>query len=139
MPGTLSAHFLLFLLFSADLLSPFFFRLRGFGFDWVGFNRDGRDGCCSIDLEKREAGWSGFHTKFLASRQTPITRGKFFSHRMRKKSARALNIFPINQIYYQRAPSCFCEASKDQVKNVKAILICFEALSGLKVDFFKSR
>lgn len=33
----------------------------------------------------------------------------------------------------------FCEANKEQqVKNVKAILICFEALSGLKVNFFKS-
>lgn len=29
----------------------------------------------------------------------------------------------------------FCEASEYQVKNVKATLICFEAVSGLKVNF----
>lgn len=30
----------------------------------------------------------------------------------------------------------FCEASEFQVKNVKATLICFEAVLGLKVNFF---
>lgn len=33
----------------------------------------------------------------------------------------------------------FCEASEYQVKNVKATLICFEAVSGLKVNFFFSK
>ena len=30
------------------------------------------------------------------------------------------------------------KVDKEQVKNVKPILICFEALLGLKVNFFKS-
>lgn len=32
----------------------------------------------------------------------------------------------------------FCEADEDQIKNVKAILQCFDAVLGLKVNFFKS-
>lgn len=32
----------------------------------------------------------------------------------------------------------FCKADEDQVKNVKTILLCFEAVSGMKVNFFKS-
>ena len=32
----------------------------------------------------------------------------------------------------------FCEAKEDQIKNVKAILYCFEAVLGLKINFFKS-
>ena len=31
-----------------------------------------------------------------------------------------------------------CEANEDQIKNVKAILFCFESVSGLKINFFKS-
>lgn len=32
----------------------------------------------------------------------------------------------------------FCEAEEDQVQNIKATLICVEAVSGLKINFFKS-
>ena len=32
----------------------------------------------------------------------------------------------------------FCDANEDQIRNVKAILICFEAVSGLEINFFKS-
>ena len=32
----------------------------------------------------------------------------------------------------------FCYAEDDKIKNVKATLLCFEAVSGLKVNFFKS-
>ena len=32
----------------------------------------------------------------------------------------------------------FREANEDQIKNGKAILFCFEAVSGLKISFFKS-
>lgn len=32
----------------------------------------------------------------------------------------------------------FCRADKEQIKNVKAILLCFEAVSGMKINFFKS-
>ena len=32
----------------------------------------------------------------------------------------------------------FCDAKEEQIKNVVAILRCFEAVSGLKVIFFKS-
>eukprot|EP00268_Persea_americana_P042204 TRINITY_DN4223_c4_g1_i1.p1 TRINITY_DN4223_c4_g1~~TRINITY_DN4223_c4_g1_i1.p1 ORF type:complete len:155 (-),score=18.14 TRINITY_DN4223_c4_g1_i1:1424-1888(-) len=32
----------------------------------------------------------------------------------------------------------FCGADEDQVKNVKVILICFEAVLGLEINFFKS-
>lgn len=32
----------------------------------------------------------------------------------------------------------FCDAKVEQVWNMKAILLCFEAVFGLKVSFFKS-
>ena len=32
----------------------------------------------------------------------------------------------------------FCEASADQIRNVKAILFCFEAVSRLKINFLKT-
>lgn len=33
----------------------------------------------------------------------------------------------------------FCYAKVEQVWNMKAILLCFEAVFGLKVSFFKSK
>ena len=33
----------------------------------------------------------------------------------------------------------FCEASEDQIRNVKAILVFFEAVWELKTNFFKSK
>ena len=32
----------------------------------------------------------------------------------------------------------FCDATEDQLKNVKSILLCFEVVSGLQVNFFKN-
>lgn len=32
----------------------------------------------------------------------------------------------------------FCDANEEEVRNAKAIIWCFEAMSGLKVNFFKS-
>ena len=32
----------------------------------------------------------------------------------------------------------FCEANEDQIRNVKVSLICFEAVSGLKINFYNS-
>lgn len=32
----------------------------------------------------------------------------------------------------------FCDANETQICNIKAILLCFEAVSGLRVNFFKS-
>lgn len=33
----------------------------------------------------------------------------------------------------------FCDADQDQGMTLKAILLCFEAVSGLKVNSFKSK
>jgi len=35
--------------------------------------------------------------------------------------------------------SFFCEANNKSVFNIKAILLCFELASGLRVNFFKSK
>ena len=32
----------------------------------------------------------------------------------------------------------FCDVDEDEIKNVKATMLCFEAVSGLKINFFKS-
>ena len=32
----------------------------------------------------------------------------------------------------------FCDAEEEQLRNFKAILLCFEAVLGLRVNFFKS-
>ena len=32
----------------------------------------------------------------------------------------------------------FCEGFEDHIRNVKAILTCFEAVLGLKINFFKN-
>lgn len=32
----------------------------------------------------------------------------------------------------------FCDANEEQIWNLKAILICFKAILGLKINFFKS-
>lgn len=32
----------------------------------------------------------------------------------------------------------FCDVEEDEVQNVKAILLCFEVVSGLTINFFKS-
>ena len=45
---------------------------------------------------------------------------------------------PISHLQFVDNTLVFFEANEDQIKNVKAILICFEAVSGLKINFFKS-
>ena len=32
----------------------------------------------------------------------------------------------------------FCEVEEDQIINIKAILLCFKVVSGLKINFLKS-
>ena len=46
---------------------------------------------------------------------------------------------PISHLQFADDTLIFCEANEDQIKNVKAILICFETVSGLKINFFKSK
>lgn len=43
----------------------------------------------------------------------------------------------INHLQFADDTLLFCDADVDQLLNVKAILLCFEAVSGLKVNFFK--
>ena len=48
--------------------------------------------------------------------------------------------FPlISHLHFANDTLILCEATKEQVKNMKAILICCEALSSLKVNFFESK
>ena len=49
----------------------------------------------------------------------------------------AADVNPISHLQFADDALNFCEANEDQVKNVKAILICYEAVSGLKINFFK--
>ena len=44
----------------------------------------------------------------------------------------------INHLQFADDTLLFCDAKVDQLLNVKAILLCFGAVSGLKVNFFKS-
>ena len=47
------------------------------------------------------------------------------------------DVNPISHLQFADDTLIFCETNEDQVKNVKAILICYEAVSGLKINFFK--
>lgn len=44
----------------------------------------------------------------------------------------------VTHLQYADETLIFCEANEDQIRNVKAIHLCFEAVSGLKISFFKS-
>ncbi|CAN1732048.1 Putative ribonuclease H protein At1g65750 [Linum perenne] len=44
----------------------------------------------------------------------------------------------VNHIFYADDSLVFCEASASQVRFLAAILICFECISGLKINFHKS-
>lgn len=48
------------------------------------------------------------------------------------------DVNPISHLQFADDTLIFCGANEVQVKNVKAILICFEAVSSLKINFFKS-
>lgn len=43
-----------------------------------------------------------------------------------------------NHLQYADGTLIFCGENEDQIRNVKATLISFEAVSGLKVNFFKT-
>lgn len=45
---------------------------------------------------------------------------------------------PISLLQFADDMLIFCEDNEDQIKNVKATLLCFEAVSNLKIDFFNS-
>eukprot|EP00268_Persea_americana_P020812 TRINITY_DN20882_c2_g1_i2.p1 TRINITY_DN20882_c2_g1~~TRINITY_DN20882_c2_g1_i2.p1 ORF type:complete len:128 (-),score=25.84 TRINITY_DN20882_c2_g1_i2:66-449(-) len=44
----------------------------------------------------------------------------------------------VNLLHFANNALIFCGAEVKQIVNVKTILICFEAVSGLKVNLFKS-
>ena len=50
----------------------------------------------------------------------------------------ARNSLEISHLQYADDTLIFCGADEYQVRNVKATILCFEAVSGLKVNFFKS-
>lgn len=45
----------------------------------------------------------------------------------------------ISHLQYADNTLIFCEAEDDQVRNIKAILLCFKAVSRLKINFYKSK
>lgn len=45
---------------------------------------------------------------------------------------------PVTHLKFYNDTLLFCVAEEDQVKNVIAILICYEAVSRLKMNLFKS-
>lgn len=50
----------------------------------------------------------------------------------------AQNALMVTQLQFVDDTIIFCDAKRDQVKNVVAILRCFEGVSGLKVNLSKS-
>eukprot|EP00268_Persea_americana_P046828 TRINITY_DN48445_c0_g1_i1.p1 TRINITY_DN48445_c0_g1~~TRINITY_DN48445_c0_g1_i1.p1 ORF type:complete len:114 (-),score=18.34 TRINITY_DN48445_c0_g1_i1:96-437(-) len=44
----------------------------------------------------------------------------------------------ITQLQFVDDAILFCEAEEEQLRNIKVILLCFEAVSSLRVNFFKS-
>ena len=44
----------------------------------------------------------------------------------------------VSHLQYADEPFLFCDAEDDQVKNMAAILRCFEAVLGLRINFSKS-
>ena len=50
----------------------------------------------------------------------------------------ARNIPAISHLQFVDDALIFCGDDEDQIRNVKATLLCFEAVSGLKDNFFKS-
>ena len=43
----------------------------------------------------------------------------------------------ITHLQFANDTFLFCEANETQILNIKAILLCFEAISSLRVDLFK--
>eukprot|EP00268_Persea_americana_P005048 TRINITY_DN11696_c0_g1_i8.p1 TRINITY_DN11696_c0_g1~~TRINITY_DN11696_c0_g1_i8.p1 ORF type:complete len:234 (+),score=29.37 TRINITY_DN11696_c0_g1_i8:35-736(+) len=50
----------------------------------------------------------------------------------------ARNFQAISHLQFADDTLIFCGENEDQIRNVKATLLCFEAVSGLKVNFLKS-
>lgn len=48
----------------------------------------------------------------------------------------ATNALSVSHLQFADDILIFCEAREDQVRNIKATLICFEAVSGMKIIFF---
>eukprot|EP00268_Persea_americana_P038868 TRINITY_DN38524_c0_g1_i1.p1 TRINITY_DN38524_c0_g1~~TRINITY_DN38524_c0_g1_i1.p1 ORF type:complete len:155 (+),score=21.32 TRINITY_DN38524_c0_g1_i1:451-915(+) len=48
------------------------------------------------------------------------------------------SIPPTSLLHFADDTLIFCAANEDRIQNVKATLLCFEAMSGLKINFFKS-
>eukprot|EP00268_Persea_americana_P005239 TRINITY_DN11759_c0_g1_i2.p1 TRINITY_DN11759_c0_g1~~TRINITY_DN11759_c0_g1_i2.p1 ORF type:complete len:163 (+),score=13.58 TRINITY_DN11759_c0_g1_i2:1638-2126(+) len=61
-----------------------------------------------------------------------VGRGIFEGFRVAK------NTSPINHLRFTDDTLIFCGVNDNQVRNVKATILCFEAGSGQKVNFFKS-
>lgn len=43
----------------------------------------------------------------------------------------------VSHLQFANDKLLFCDANKDKVNNVKTTLLCFEAVSGLKINFLK--
>ncbi|CAN1136827.1 LINE-1 reverse transcriptase homolog, partial [Linum perenne] len=67
---------------------------------------------------------------FVRARETNMIEGFFMNEDRR--------VGEVHHILYADDAVVFCDASIDQVQQVFAILICFEAVSGLKVNLHKS-
>lgn len=50
----------------------------------------------------------------------------------------AIGVPSVTHIQFADDTIIFCDANEHQVKNVKIIMLCFEAVPDLKVNFFKS-
>ena len=48
------------------------------------------------------------------------------------------NALPVSHLQYADDTPLFCDVEDDEVKNMVAILGCFEAVSDLKINFSKS-
>ena len=44
----------------------------------------------------------------------------------------------VSHLQYADDTLIFCEADEDQIRNVKAILLCFEVVLGSKINYLKS-
>lgn len=44
----------------------------------------------------------------------------------------------VNHVEFINDAFIFCGTEEEQVKNIKAVLLCFEAVLGLEIKFFKS-
>jgi len=62
-------------------------------------------------------------------------RGYLFGFRVDLQNAAALEI---SHLLFTEDTIVMCDANRDQILNLGHILVCFEAISGLKVNLWKS-